>query len=348
MSNITAERLISIIQQNIPNVKMASGGREITFRCPFCGDSQRDPNTRHFYMSIPTDDTPSLFRCFKCEARGVTTPRMLASMGIVDSELTVGLELFNASVLSMSKNKVYSDNRTYYLNNYISDCEMSHAKLGYINKRLGLNLSFKDLIDNKIVLNLSDIFRVNNNLVPTRDERILRELNGAFLGFISVDNCFINMKNLMLDQVSDSINKRYINYVVYNKYDNTQKYYVPPININYSRPGNIKLHIAEGPFDILSIKYNLRKEFDQNIYTSIGGNSYLHILQTFINVYGLINLEPHIYLDNDVDANKICNNIADYISDYNMPLYIHVNVYPNEKDFGVYLSHIKEEVIKFI
>ena len=345
--NLTAERLIQVIQQNVPNVKMASGGKEITFRCPFCGDSQRDKNARHFYMSLPTDDTPSLFRCFKCEARGVTTPKMLASIGITDSELAIGLETFNSSVLSLNKNKVYSDNRVYYLNNYISDCEMSHAKLGYINKRLGLDLSFQDLMNNKIVLKLFDLFMANPNLVPTRDDRIMRELNGAFLGFISIDNCFVNMKNLMLDQVSKNINKRYINYVIFNKYDNTQKYYVPPANINFSRPGRIKIHIAEGPFDILSIKYNLRKEIDQNIYVSIGGNTYLHILETFINIYGLINLEPHIYLDNDVDAYRVCHSIADYTCDYNMPFYIHTNVYPNEKDFGVHHSHIKEEITKF-
>lgn len=345
--NITAERLVNIIQQNIPEAKMASGGKEITFRCPFCGDSIKDRNARHFYMSLPTDDTPSLFRCFKCDARGVTTPRMLASIGITDSELAIGLEMFNSSVLSMSKNQKYSDSKIYYLKNYISECEMSYAKLGYINKRLGLNLNFKDLIDNKIVLNLFDLFQANPNLIPTRDDRIMRELNGAFLGFISLDNCFVNMKNLMLDQVSKNINKRYINYVVFNKYDNTQKYYVPPININYSKPGLIKIHIAEGPFDILSIKYNLRKEIDQNIYVSMGGNTYLHILETFIKMYGLINVEPHIYLDNDVDAYRISNDIADYISDYNMSLYIHTNVYPNEKDFGVDLSHIKEEITKF-
>ena len=277
--NITAEKLIQVIQQSIPNVKMASGGKEITFRCPFCGDSQRDKNARHFYMSLPTDDTPSLFRCFKCDARGVTTSKMLASIGVTDPELAIGLEMLNSSVLSLGKNQRYSDiNTVYHLNNSISECEMSHAKLGYINARLGLDLNFKDLLDNKIVLNLFDLFNANPNLVPTRDHGIIRELNGAFLGFISVDNCFVNMKNLMLDQVSKKINKRYINYVLFDKYDNTQKYYVPPANINLSRPGKIKIHIAEGPFDILSIKYNLRKEIDQNIYVSIGGNTYLHIL----------------------------------------------------------------------
>lgn len=343
--NIPADELKRVIFDNVPEAEPGSAGREIIFRCRFCGDSD-NPNHKHFYMSLPTADTPSLFRCWKCNARGVTTPQMLASIGIIDPAFSVSLGLYNAQVLSYAKNTKYRA-VTYRLNNtLITDSEMSRAKLGYINKRLGLSLSYNDLLQNKIVLNLSDLFKCNPKLTPSRAPQIMTELDGAFLGFISIDNCFLNMKNLMPGQVSEPIQRKYINYVIFDKYDNTQKYYVPPVTINLALPGKIKLHIAEGSFDILSVKFNCRKEIRQNIYSSIGGNSYLNILMTYVSMYGLINLEPHIYLDNDVDDISLAGAMIDQFGPYGMDIYFHKNVFPGEKDFGVHPSHIKEEIYK--
>lgn len=347
-SEFVGHRLIEILKNNVPELKLASGGKELTMRCRFCGDSIKDPRARHMYISLPTNDTPALFKCFKCNARGIVTAKMLSSIGIIDPELSVGLELFNNKILSYTKNFQYRDFNVYYLkNDRIANCQKSKNKLDYINNRVGLNLTYKDLIDNKIVLNLSDLFFANPKLTATRGETILRELDEYFLGFISADNCFMNMRNLAEGKVSEPINKRYINYRIYNKYDNTQKYYVAPTTINLALPGRVKVHVAEGPFDILSIKYNCRNN-ETGIYSAIGGNTYLNIIQTFLNVHNIINMEAHIYLDNDVDGNRISNSIADYLVPYNIPLFIHLNEFPNEKDFGVPKCRIKENVIQLI
>lgn len=345
-SEFVGHRLIEILKNNVPELKLASGGKELTMRCRFCGDSIKDPRARHMYISLPTDESPALFKCFKCNARGIVTAKMLSSIGIIDSELSVGLEMFNSKVLSYAKNFKYRDFNVYYLtNDRVTDCQKSRDKLAYINNRVGLNLTYKDLIDNKILLNLSDLFFANPKLIATRDGNILRELDEYFLGFISADNCFINMRNLAEGKVNESINKKYINYRIYDKYDNTQKYYVSPTTINLSWPGRIKVHVAEGPFDILSIKYNCRNN-EPGIYSAIGGNTYLNIIQTFLNVHNIINMEAHVYLDNDVDGNRVANNIADYLVPYNIPLFIHLNEFPNEKDFGVPKSRISEKIIQ--
>lgn len=343
-----AENLIGVLKRNIPELKFESGGKEVSFRCRFCGDS-RDPKGRHFYVSVPTEDKPALFNCFKCGMRGVLTPQVLAEIGITDSELNSGLGIFNKKVLSYSKNQKYQDLKVYNLiNNFIADQELGMIKLKYINQRLGLNLSFQDCLDNKIILNLFDLFRCNPHLKYTRDPRIVKELNDSFLGFISVDNCFANMRKINDNPVNQAIDKRYINYVIYDKYNNTQKYYVPPVEINRSIPGRVKLHIAEGPFDILSIKYNCRKEINGNIYASIGGNTYLNTLLTFINSYGIINLEVHIYLDNDVYEDKLIKTLINTLSVYNIPIFIHHNIFPGEKDFGVDISRINESIIQIL
>ena len=93
----------------------------------------------------------------------------------------------------------------------------------------------------------------SNKLEPTRYPNIIDQLDHGFLGFLSYDNAFINMRNLdIVKDIYEGINRRYINYNIFNKYDNTNKFYVIPTNINMEYP--IKLHIAEGPFDALSIK----------------------------------------------------------------------------------------------
>lgn len=49
-----------------------------TCQCPFCND-----NKRHMYVLIRlTDDTPCLYRCFKCEAKGKMNKQFLEYFGI--------------------------------------------------------------------------------------------------------------------------------------------------------------------------------------------------------------------------------------------------------------------------
>ena len=56
-------------------------------------------------------------------------------------------------------------------------------------------------------------------------------------------------------------------------------------------------------------------------------------------------VEIHIYPDNDnigsVNKMKYIHRI---LSNLNIPIYIHRNVYQDEKDFGVHPSHIEERI----
>ena len=111
-----------------------------------------------------------------------------------------------------------------------------------------------------------------------------------------------------------------------------------------SNPDPIKIHIGEGPFDILSVFYNLRNmNKTHNIYAAIGGKSYVNILKLFIQDLGLINVEFHIYIDNDISDWDI-HNIYEYMNIFNLNIFIHRNIYPGEKDFGVPLSKIREQI----
>lgn len=333
---------------HIPSARVVSGGREVLMRCKFCPDSN-NPSHAHFYVSLGYDNTPFYFYCHKCHTKGILTYEKLLSWNIIDNSDT-GVELikYNKTMMSMSKNSKYISQSIYPLRwDNITNDRLSEVKLKYINNRLGTNLLYSDLIDNKIILNIKDILSTNPNIQKiTRSQMIIDQLNTSFLGFLSYDNAFINLRCLTPGKVYHTIDKRYVNYSIFNKFDNTQKFYICPIQLNIMNPNRVKVHIAEGPFDVLSIKYNLRKEFDNNIYCAITGSGYRNMIYFFLTTIGLMNIEFHIYPDNDINLNSILSILDNVCPVYDIPLYIHTNRYPGEKDFGVRPEHIKEQIIQ--
>ena len=179
-----------------------------------------------------------------------------------------------------------------------------------------------------------------------RDPRIIQSLNDYFLGFISYDNSYINLKRLINEgKLYKSVDERYINYNIFGKEDNSKKFYLNPTSIDLCNPNPVKIHIAEGPFDALSIKYNLRKDFNNNIYIAIAGNTYKGVLRQVISSIKLINLEIHLYPDSDVSI-EVINDFINYVRPYKYHVYIHRNTIG--KDMGENIDKIKESIEKVI
>lgn len=340
------EELKEILLETMPLAGPASGGRFVVFRCPYCPDG-KNPTSKHFYVGLGYDNSLPFFYCHLCHSTGIVTPEVLSEWGVYDIELGINLKLYNKKIYSLPQNKD-KDKEIYKLNNtFISDNDLSRAKLKYINSRIGQDLSYKDLLDLKIILNLYDLLDKNNITEYTRDKNIMDELDRSFIGFISADNAFINMRNLRVGKVYKSIDKRYINYNIFNKLNNTNRFYSIPNTINLNNPNPIQLHLAEGPFDILSIYFNLRKTLDHNIYSAVCGSGYKNIIKHYINKLKLINIEIHIYKDNDID-NYIINDVCNIIRPFFIPIYLHSNVSKGEKDFGVTIDRIEEKIERVI
>ena len=69
----------------------------------------------------------------------------------------------------------------------------------------------------------------------------------------------------------------------------------------------------------------------------------MYFLETFMLPY----VEIHLYPDNDqYGSMKAMEKINRTIAIFTMPLYIHRNMYPGEKDFGVSPDHIDEQIIQ--
>ena len=333
---------------SIPSASIASGGKVINCRCFYCPDS-KNPNNKHFYISIPQEENePSLYYCHKCHTSGVVTYKNLIDWNIYNENLAADLIEHNKKSNKSSKyNKYFSKIHYNVCSITTTDNDISKIKLDYINNRLGCRFTYEDLRNLKIILNLSDILKDNNITNLTRDKQIVDQLDINFIGFLSIDNAFLNMRRICDEGlVYKSIDKRYINYKLFDKYDTSERFYTIPTALNVCTGDRIKIHVAEGPFDILSIYTNLRNK-EPGIYTCIAGSNYLGMAMYFLEVYKLPYVEFHYYPDNDkFGDNKNMYRIANYLKPLNIPLYIHRNMMEKEKDFGVDISRIKESIMK--
>ena len=333
--------------KSIPTAVSASGGKEVNCRCLFCPDS-RDPKSKHMYISIPQSDSePSLYNCYKCHNSGIVTYKKLIEWDIYDDEIALDLISHNENCGRYSSNLKYTSKIKYNVrHNTITDNELSKYKLDYINNRIGTHYSYEDLCSLKIILNLYDILKENNITNLTRHPKLVDQLDKNFLGFLSIDNAFLNMRRLCDKGLVDKyIDKRYINYKIFDKFDTSERFYTIPSAIDLCVPYRVKINIAEGPFDILSIYENVRHR-EPGIYTSIAGSNYKGIALYFLETYKIPNAELHYYPDND-QFGKTSNikKIADYFRSIGIPLYLHRNIYPGEKDFGVSPDRIQESIM---
>lgn len=342
------QALKEYLLNRFPDARPASGGREVVMRCRFCGDSRKDPDARHLYVKV-YGDTP-FYNCFKCNTKGVMSGDILKSFipDYGDDDLLL-FDKFNKE-LQIDSAKVKNIKRHHKFgirNGFISDTELSFKKLRYINKRLGLNLSYEDAIQNKIVLNLVDLLQYNRITEFSRDPNTIEEMSINSIGFLSMDNGCVILRNMNKGKVSQYIDNHYN---VYSIMKDSRSMYTIPSTCDLMSLEPIHIHIAEGAFDILSICYNLRyNNRRQCIYTSVCGKRYSNAVKMYILEYGVHNAVFHIYPDNDVSNDEYdLRYIRSICKDLEYPLYIHRNTFPNEKDFGVDLSHIKEERLQWV
>lgn len=328
------------------HAKLASGKKQIQCRCKECSDSM-NMSSAHMYISIPWDgDIPSLYHCFKCNASGIVTYKKLIEWGIYDQVLATQLINYNVSIMHNMRNDKYFNRACYRLMHTFNTVDnKSEFKRRYLCDRLGYNLSYDDLSKLKIILNLKDLLGENNITKFTRDNNILNQLDSEFLGFLSIDNAFVNLRRTCNEgEVYKTIDQRYINYKIFDKYDTSQRFYTVPTEYNINCFQRTPLHIAEGPFDILSVYLNARNK-EPGLYTSITGNNYMGIILYFMMDLKIPNLELHLYPDNDkYGSMERMKYIANCIPDPYVPVYIHYNTAPGQKDFGVSPDKIIEHV----
>lgn len=325
------------------NAKIASGGKEIVKRCHFCGDS-RDPTARHLYIGI--SDGLIKYNCFKCNARGLVDAKFLRDLDCFDTGLINLCMEQNKKIYDPNYSKTGNLESIYRLNNiYIpySNNDFAIKKLDYLSRRMGYIFNNRNAIDFKIVLNLKDFLYANHIDKYTRHPDLIDLLDKYFIGFLSMDNKYVIMRRLIPEgKLPNQIDSRYLNYNITGRNDG-MKYYIIPNIIDISKP--LDIHIAEGPFDILSIYLNIAPIGGNAIYSAICGKSYLNLVKFFITSYGFTGFNLHIYPDSDIDM-KDMRIIKNQVSIFGIQCYIHRNLSNGQKDYGVSIDKIVDSVTK--
>ncbi|MGL6099507.1 MAG: hypothetical protein ACRC0G_07765 [Fusobacteriaceae bacterium] len=332
----------------LPYANWQSNNTVVSVRCPFCGDSVKHYNSTHFGVHIPRDDEDvPWYHCFLCGVSGVVKGNELRDWGCTDSNLVNETNKLVKKNLKLSKNvKKFGytkHNLPLYATMFPNDSN-TISKLDYLNKRLGLNLNFKDLVSLKICLNIDEI--IPDDVKPSRTNAELTLLADNYMGFVSFDNGYITFR-----RVTDNPKlKRYMIYNVFDKIDNSRKFYVLPTLVDTLK--KVTINIAEGPMDILGIYFNVLDKAENNIYVAVNGADYRSVILYFMRL-GYIDADFVIYSDNeDGTHSKDINyfkRLKKKIGEYRFasPLKIVYNVHGKTKggktDFGVPREQIQTE-----
>ena len=313
---------------------LTTNKKEISVRCPICGDSYKNARSSHLYIKL--DSEVHTYYCQRCKAKGVVTPDFLKQLKIYDSELNIaiGTELKNASLTRKNKNVNIVGKSNLKLPKPIND-ELSNKKLAYINNRLGLDLSLEDLYKLKIVPNLYDLLDENNiDFVTTKNQELADILDEHFLCMISYDNNYAICRNTSKTVIPDT---RYYNYNIRNIYENSKRFYIIPTNIDLMQD-KITVCITEGIFDILGVYHHIEKEHDNVIFAAVCGIGYNNVLQEIAKM-GFLNLNIKFYSDTDQDLRmfKKIKSEFPFLSDTKCEVIYNTL----DKDYGVSADKIK-------
>lgn len=338
------DRMIELLKQ-LPDAKLASGRTEITLRCRYCGDSQRHLSDRHMYVKLPDFQTPMFYNCYRanCKAKGIVTYDKLMQWGVqlTDEDISNIIE-YNKKMLKMDNNNIFRDKEIYLLNNRyidINKTEFYNEKINYINNRIGSNFTHEQLKRLKISLDIVETI-YENNLGLNAELYKLKRISEDYIGFITQDNVYAVCRNIHYDKnINKPMNFRYYKYKFHNVLNDTRKsFYIIPTSINVYN--TVKIFLTEGTFDILSVWYNITKnKIDNAIYCAVLGGGYESAVKYFISTLKIVNIEFHFYIDNDMDIN-ILNKLFNKLLPYQYNIFIHRNLFKEEKDFGVPANRI--------
>lgn len=339
-----------IIRQldTLPVHIVGSSGIQHVVRCPYCGDSN-NPAHGHFSIRIDTSDPldPMIYRCLKCPVSGILNAQVLEDLQLNVNASTAS-QLSRLTQASCRVHRITAIKTESFTNPVPSMSELTMKKLNFIEERIGVRLSIEECLSLDIVLNLSD-FLVENNLesvyVGERcSPQALWFLNEHYVGFLSKNKNVLTLR--YIDDIPPNDLKqtpmRYVKAKIHPKNLDPNSYYHIPNRIDILYTNDINVHIAEGPFDILSILYNRNNRIlENNFYYAVCGFGYSSILSNIVRSGINTGINLHIYADKDKTDNEIIRSLNKRaLSIWTKRIFIHRNG-TGQKDFGVH----KEDII---
>lgn len=276
-------------------------GDEVVIRCPVCGDSVKNYSSTHFHIKtdLNDDSMPLIYHCFRCDASGVLNADIMRDIGIYDITLNSSVKAYNKQALKSLEKKgftKYADKVNINLP-YPQNIDLAEQKRLYISNRLGLDLSFDELVSLKVCFNFADFLRINNINNITVSKAILTKLHHNYVGFISTNNDFIQFRD-----ISGKEEKfRYYNYDVFKTIDRSRNFYSIPNKVDLMTTEDINIVLAEGVFDILGVFYHVyNNNLNNHIYSAVCGCGFASVVKYYLRK-GLTGKNIHLTIFSDID-----------------------------------------------
>lgn len=329
------ETIKSLILQNVHPAYTTTNNREVRVRCPYCGDSKKNPMSAHMYIEL---HPPFRFHCFKCETSGVLNSEALRDLGIYNTDLSIALINANKTYKQYAGVQQMSFKRRVLKNTPI-DSDLSANSVAYFNSRYKSSFSNADLTTKfKVVTDAYAFFR-ENSINPPKDQY---EFDKS-IGFISADSSHIIFRD-----ISNTQEKRYYNLNLIGDFGigSISKTYTISNEVDTMKD-EMTLVISEGIFDIIGVYthfYNGTSE-DNTIFAAACGKAYNAVILNYIHL-GFLNLNIVIYSDADVDISfyKRLKEDSPYLKFSKITIYYN-SLYNSEtgygKDYGVPADEIQ-------
>lgn len=325
--------------QNRGAYSVSVNGVQHYTRCPYCGDSM-NLNHAHFSIRIDmSDDCIMLFRCLKCGISGMVTEDVIDELGLfVATDLRKELRSYNRKGLK-KMGLVNMDMEPFTVPLY-HDTPLNQSKLEYVNRRLGTELSYAKARDYKMVLNLVDFMAANElTEIEFLGYPMLKVLNNHYVGWLSCNN-----NTIIFRDITGKEKYRYYKVKLNQKNMNGDSFYAMPSALPLLYTDDIHVHIAEGTFDILSIKENLIPDSSNHLFYASCGFGCSVIL--YYLIHHAINTGIHLHIYSDADKTDWdhrnylyrMNSVTEWVD----RIMIHRNQVKGEKDYGVPKEKIRD------
>ena len=290
-----------------------------SIRCPYCGDSKKDPRDSHCYIKWAMDDSPLLFNCFLCNTHGVVDKKFLDLIG-VKKDLS--------ELVAFNKSNRFSSIKNKTVDIITGEVDMNSPQVKYIEHRLGPGLIRDDYNKFRILTNISNVLpyvssdKVKNSLPSNNDS----------ISFLTND------KTVLLTRLFEDGEIRWKKLRIVP--NDSKSFYAIQSSFDLFTQDPITINIAEGVMDVISIYKNFN-DHGASLFIAALGSDYIDALEYSINL-GVIgkNVTVKVYMDADQNEKRLIDELKKYRWLYN-GIFVYRNVIG--KDVGVRIEDIKLE-----
>lgn len=333
--------VINALRQ-LPICKPNSAATQWVVRCPYCGDSQKHFDHGHFSILIdPNAETPMLYRCLRCNEVGLLSAETLEDLGLlIDREFAQDLKRSFRRVLNTEYYQMKP--KDYKLPHY-EVTPNNQEKLYYLNSRLDTGFTLDDMEQNRIILSIGTFLEHNKiHNIPGITPQTIGALESDYIGFISS-----NRNRIVFRSIRENPKYRYFKLILDPRNLSRDTFFALPSRFNLYYTDPVHVHMAEGTFDILSIKYNLpHNEPGLHLFYASCGFNFNTIIRYLVAKGVNTDIHAHIYSDRDKADREHLKYLSAPQSKYWLDhVQIHRNQYSDEKDYGVPGSRIVDSFI---